>query len=111
MSEAELKDLCSELRSILQHELEAGNRVIAVDTGWSKVALAVRLAGPLDMKYIRKAAAGNPDLEIWTSRDIKNPQENGVLCKSSRQTLSGTILRSSPEAGSRSSLESGEHLP
>jgi hypothetical protein len=91
MSEKDLKDLCAELRNLLQHELDAGNRIIAIDTGWSKVALAVRLAGPLDKEYLKKAAAHNPDLEIWESQDIKNPQEIGVLCKSARQTLSGKI--------------------
>jgi hypothetical protein len=94
MSEEGLKDLCSTLKNILDHELAAGNRVIAVDTGWSKVDLAVRLAGPLDMAYIKKVAAHDPDLEIWESRDIKNPQENGVLCKSARQTLSGNLKSS-----------------
>jgi hypothetical protein len=91
MSERELKDLCGELQSLLQHEINTGNRIIAVDTGWSKVTLAVRLARPLDKEYIKKATASNPDLEIWESHDIKNPQEAGVLCKSSKQTLSGRI--------------------
>jgi hypothetical protein len=94
MSEEGLKDLCSTLKKLLKHELAAGNKVIAADTGWSKVSLAVRLARPLDMEYIKKAAALNPDLETWESQDIKNPQENGVLCKSTRQTLSGNLKSS-----------------
>jgi hypothetical protein len=91
MSEGFPGELCPELKFILKHELEAGNRVVAVDTGWSKVALAVRMVRPLDMQFIKKAAAGNPDLEIWESRDIKYPHENGVLCKSARQTLAGAL--------------------
>jgi hypothetical protein len=91
MNEKEIKGLCGGLQDLLQHELETGNRIVAVDTGWSKVALAVRLAGPLDMEHIKSAIENNPDLEIWESRDIKNPREAGVLCKSARQTLSGRI--------------------
>jgi hypothetical protein len=89
MSENQIKGLCNELQSLLNHELKAGNRILAVDTGWSKVDLAVRLARPLDLSYVRQEVARNPDLEIWESRDIKNPQETGVLCKSARQTLAG----------------------
>jgi hypothetical protein len=93
MNEKELDNLCGTLTELLRHELEKGNRVAAVETGWSRVKLAVRLARPLDIFFIKKAAQNNPDLEIWESRDIKNPQETGVLCKSAQQTLSGPIER------------------
>ncbi len=91
MNRPELSGICPALNSLLQHELGRGNRILSVDTGWSKVKLAIRLEKPLDMGFIRQAVADNPDLEIWESRDIKNPQEAGVLCKSARQTLSGQI--------------------
>jgi hypothetical protein len=91
MNEKDLKGLCPELKRLLRHELAAGNRVSAVETGWSKVSMAVRLVGPLDMENIREAAARNPDLEIWESLDIKHPREHGVLCKSVRQSLSGAL--------------------
>jgi hypothetical protein len=91
MSEKETKQLCSKLQVLLQHEIQRGNRVIAADTGWSKVILAVRMAGPLDMKYVEQTLAGDPDLEIWKSLDVKNPSEVGVLCKSAKQTLSGRL--------------------
>ena len=91
MNEDKLKSLCGELRSLLEHELRRGNRILAVDTGWSGVSLAVRLVRPLDMEQARRAAAQNPDLEIWESRDVKNPRETGVLCKSARQSLSGKM--------------------
>jgi len=62
-----------------------------METGWSKVTLSVRLDGCLDWAYINQAIADNPDLEAWESRDIKNPQESGVLCKKDRQSLSGKL--------------------
>ncbi len=85
------KDLCRDLQRLLQHELDTGNSILAVERGWSKVSLAVRLSGPLDMAYVKIKVAHNPDLEIWESHDPKNPQEAGVLCKSARQTLSGKL--------------------
>lgn len=91
MNEEALEGLCIALQSLLQYELKRGNRILAIDTGWSKVELAVRLAAPLDMAYIKNMVAHNPDLEIWTSSDVKNPRESGVLCKSAKQTLSGSI--------------------
>jgi hypothetical protein len=91
MSENNIKQLCGKLQVLLQHEIQRGNRVIAAETDWSKVALAVRLAEPLDMKFVKKTAAADPDLEIWESRDVKNPAETGVLCKSARQSLSGRV--------------------
>jgi len=91
MSEKQLQELCADLQALLQHELERGNYIIAVDTGWSKVTLAVRMASPLDMEYIKRLVMNNPNLEIWESHDIKYPQEAGVFCKNSRQTLSGGI--------------------
>jgi hypothetical protein len=91
MNEKELDNLCDKLKDILKHELAAGNRIIAVETGWSKVNLAIRLAEPLDHSFLHKTAENNPDLQIWYSRDVKNPQETGVLCKSSQQTLSGPL--------------------
>jgi|WetSurMetagenome_2_1015567.scaffolds.fasta_scaffold1437481_1 hypothetical protein len=91
MSEARLKGLCMALKPLLEHELSSGNYVVAVESGWSKVKLAVRLAVPLDMAYISQAAALNSDLEVWRSRDIKNPQEAGVLCRSAAQTLAGPL--------------------
>ena len=95
MNEQDLDSLCEALKELLRHELKKGNRVLAVETGWSKVRLAVRLAEPLDMPFIKAAVKNNPDLEIWESRDIKNPREMGVLTKSARQTLSGLIEKSS----------------
>jgi hypothetical protein len=83
--------LCAKLQPLLEHELKRGNRITARDTGWSKVALAVRLASPLDMEHLKKAAAADPDLELWQSRDVKNPRETGILCKSARQTLAGPL--------------------
>ena len=91
MNDNNLKDLCGKLQGLLQHELEVGNRIIAMDTGWSNVRLAIRMDNPLDMEYIRKAAGHDKDLQIWESRDIKNPREAGVLCRSAKQTLSGAI--------------------
>jgi hypothetical protein len=91
MSEKEPDSLCSELKTLLRHELESGNCVLAVETGWSRVKLAVRLTRPLDLPFVKKAAEKNSHLEIWESRDIKNPQETGVLCKKDRHTLSGPI--------------------
>ena len=91
MNDSDLKPLCAKLQRLLQHELDRGNLVVAVDTGWSKVTLAVRLADPLDMANLRNASEDDPDLELWESRDIKHPKEAGVLCKSARQTLSGKI--------------------
>lgn len=91
MNKNRLENLCADLQSLLKHELDAGNRIIAVETGWSKVTLAVRLGRPLDIEYIKKTIADIPDLEIWESHDSKNPQEAGVLCRSTKQTLSGAI--------------------
>jgi hypothetical protein len=91
MNNKELGSLCPVLKVLLDHELERGNQVIAVETGWSRVKLVVRLSGPLDMPFIQKARANNPDLEIWENRDIKNPRETGVLCKSAQQSLSGML--------------------
>jgi hypothetical protein len=93
MNEKELKGLCNGLQPLLQHELDRGNRIIAVDTGWSNVNLAVRMAAPLDMEYLKRAVLNNPGLEIWESRDVKNPREAGVLCRGASQTLSGGIAR------------------
>jgi hypothetical protein len=84
-------ELCPELKIILRSELRKGNRILAVEKGWSKVNLAVRLTRPLDLEYIKKAASKNPDLQIWQSNDVKNPQETGILCKSAAQTLSGSL--------------------
>ena len=92
MSENNIKQLCGKLEVLLQHEIQKGNRVIAAETGWSKVALVVRLAEPLDMEFVIKLAAADPDLEIWESRDVKNPVETGVLCKSAKQSLSGRLV-------------------
>jgi hypothetical protein len=91
MSKKDLDSLCDELRTVLKHELERGNHIMAVETGWSKVKLAVRMTDPLDMEFAKTAAANNPDLEIWESRDVKNPQESGLQCKSHRQSISGKI--------------------
>jgi len=91
MSEDELQTLCAKLWDLLQYEMNTGNRIIAIDTGWSNVKLAVRLARPLDMEHVRKVAEHNRELEIWESHDIKNLQESGILCRSHRQTLSGPI--------------------
>ncbi len=93
MNEKELKGLCTGLQPLLQHELDRGNRIIAIDTGWSKVTLAVRMAAPLDMEYLKRVVLNNPGLEIWESRDVKYPRETGVLCRGARQTLSGGIDR------------------
>ena len=90
MNKADLTGLCSKLGDLLRHEINAGNKIIAVETGWSKVSLAVRLANPLDMEYVKMVSRDDPDLELWESHDIKNPVEAGVLCKSARQTLSGS---------------------
>jgi hypothetical protein len=95
MNENALKTLCVKLQDLLQHELKRGNRVLMTETGWSKVKLAVRLAYPLDMDYVRQAAANNPDLEIRESHDVKNPREVGILCRSESQTLSGQITNGS----------------
>jgi hypothetical protein len=89
MSEKSIKQLCGKLQVLLQHEIQRGNRVIAAETGWSKVVLAVRLAEPLDMEFVKKTVVGDADLEIWESLDVKNPAETGVLCKSARHSLSG----------------------
>jgi hypothetical protein len=86
-------ELCQELKTILRSELRKGNRILVVEKGWSKVTLAVRLTGPLDLEYIKNAAAKNPDLQIWQSNEVKNPQETGVLCKSAAQTLSGSLSK------------------
>lgn len=94
MSNCEIAGLCPSLKHLLAHELECENKILAVETGWSKVKLAVRLAAPLDVAFVRKAVKGNSDLEIWQSRDVKNPREMGVLCKSARQSLSGPLLES-----------------
>jgi len=83
--------LCAKLQLILDRELARGNRVMAQETGWSKVKLAVRLADPLDADSLKRAAAADPDLELWQSRDVKNPREAGILCKSCRQTLAGPL--------------------
>ena len=93
MSEEAIKSLCVKLQNLLTYEIKQGNRVIAVETGWSKVVLAVRLANPLDMEHLKKVAENDKDLEIWESRDIKYPQEAGILCKSARQSLSGGIIK------------------
>lgn len=89
MSKNNIKQLCAKLQVLLQHEIQRGNRVIAAETGWSKVVLAVRLAEPLDMEFVKKTVAADPDLEIWESRDVKNPAETGVLCNSAKQSIAG----------------------
>ena len=93
MNEQDLESLCEALKELLRHELKKGNQVLAVETGWSKVKLAVRLAEPLDMPFIKTAVKNNPDLEIWESRDIKNPREMGVLSKGAKQTISGSTQK------------------
>jgi hypothetical protein len=92
MSETDLSKLCLPLQNLLQHEISRGNKVKAVETGWSRVSLAVRLNLPLDMKFVKETVRNNPDLEIWESRDIKNPVEIGILCKSAGQSLSGNLV-------------------
>jgi hypothetical protein len=91
VNNTDLSKLCVPLRDLLQHEISRGNSIKAVETGWSKVSLAVRLTQPLDLDYAKTLAQNDPDLEIWESRDIKYPIEAGVLCKSAKQTLSGSI--------------------
>lgn len=85
------EELCPELKTILRRELRRGNLISVVETGWSKVSLAVRMQGPLDLVYIQKAVTKNTDLKIWHSLDVKNPLETGVLCQSARQTISGSL--------------------
>jgi hypothetical protein len=89
MSDNQIELLCGKLQVLLRHEILHGNSVEAAETGWSKVTLAVRMAKALDMEFVKKTAGADPDLEIWESRDVKNPAETGVLCKSARQSLSG----------------------
>jgi len=89
MSDNDTRQLCDKLQVLLQHEIRRGNRVIAEETGWSKVALAVRLAETMDMEFVKTMVGSDPDMDIWESRDVKNPAETGVLCKSARQSLSG----------------------
>jgi hypothetical protein len=91
MNKKALAGLCPELKALLDHELAAGNRVMATETGWSAVKLAVRLEKPLDRQFIQAAAQNNPDLRTWESRDVKNPREFGVLCQSQKQSLAGPL--------------------
>lgn len=91
MNDKELATLCSELKPLLHHELERGNTVLAVETGWSRVTLAVRLSKPLDMTFVNKTVAENPGLELWENRDNKNPRESGVLCRRHQQSVSGAL--------------------
>jgi hypothetical protein len=92
MNETDLSKLCGPLQELLQHEISMGNSIKALETGWSKLSLVVRMTNPLDMEYVKIAAQNDPDLEVWESRDIKNPVEAGILCKSAKQSLSGSIV-------------------
>lgn len=69
------------LRSVLEQELATGNAISDTETGWSKMALVVRMARPLDQGRAWQAVQGDPACHVFENRDPHNgPPEFGIVC-------------------------------
>lgn len=88
------EELCQNLQTIFDAELERGNSICHVDRGWEKMDLVIRFREPLDLEKLAGPQEKNflpGDLKIFETTDPHYENERSVISPSARQSLSGPI--------------------
>lgn len=68
------------LNQFLLAELESGNVIEQVETGWSKMDTVIRLKKALDQDRLDKLLAAHPHtLRSFTNNDPHYPKESGLI--------------------------------
>lgn len=61
--------ISSILRDVIDHELRRGNVIEAYETGWSRMAMVVRFAKPLDAAFAEDLVEKNQTCRLFSTAD------------------------------------------
>ena len=84
---------CQEINLVLNLAEKAGNKILEVSTGWSKVKKDIRMAEPL-APQLKKKIKSEVNLQYWKyNGSPHNAPDEGYFCEEHNITISFPINR------------------
>lgn len=86
-----MKNICSHLEPILEHEILLGNKIAEACETWSITKLAISMEKKLDIQFAQKIIVSGIPLRIWENHDNHYALERGVYCDACKHSVAGPL--------------------